>query len=69
MKTPIEAIMDRMQFTPVKRIIPAPDDGTLYATHEGVMDLGEMRLRVYQLNNGQRVIDAQDVEDFFNEQA
>ena len=68
MSTPIEAIMDRTEMWPVQRSYPPPSDGTLYATHEGILDLGEVKLRVYQLNNGQRVIDAKDAEEFFNKE-
>jgi hypothetical protein len=37
-----------------------PADG-LYATHDGYLTVGEMRLHCYQLSDGSRVIDADDV--------
>lgn len=35
-------------------------DGLPYATHSGVLTLGELELRVYQLSDGRRIIDADD---------
>lgn len=49
--------------------LPAPEgsipDGVPVATHEGVLRLGELSLRVYQLSDGQRIISAEDMEQFF----
>lgn len=39
----------------------------LYATHEGVLELGDLRLRCYTLNDGQRVFDADDLARFFDD--
>lgn len=36
-----------------------------YATHKGVIVIDGKRLKVYQLNTGQRIIDADDFEKFF----
>ena len=36
-----------------------------YATHEAVLHIGSKTLRCFQLSNGQRVFDADDVEMFF----
>lgn len=40
-------------------------DGELYATHEGIMQIGDKSLRVYILSDGKRIIDAEDVDNFF----
>jgi hypothetical protein len=45
------------------RFTDEPD--ALYATHKGVLEIGAAKLRVYQLNDGQRVFDADDVGAFF----
>lgn len=39
-------------------------DDLFYATHEGVLEIGELKLRVYQLNTGQRVIEESDLIAF-----
>ena len=47
---------------------PAAEEARLEAlpraTHEGTLTIGDLVLRVYQLDNGERVIDAADVESF-----
>jgi len=46
---------------------PSPhSDGELYATHEGILKFAGAEFRVYQLNDGQRVFDASDIERFFS---
>jgi hypothetical protein len=48
--------------------LPAPEhgeDGLPYATHEGTMQIGGVELRVYQLSDGQRVIDVDDAAKLF----
>ena len=40
------------------------DPDVLYATHQGTLEIGAAKLRVYQLNDGQRVFDADDVAAF-----
>lgn len=38
--------------------------GGLYATHEGIFEIGGAKLRCYRLNNGEAVFDADDFESF-----
>lgn len=57
-------MLDGIQWVPV----PPPDvleDGVLYATHEGCLEVSGAKLRCYQLNNGQRVFNPDDVYAFF----
>lgn len=43
------------------------NDDMPYATHSGLLDLGNgQSLRCYQLSNGMRVFDSDDVEQFFD---
>lgn len=54
----------------VVKPVPKPEgvsDCDLYATHEGVLNLGTEKMKVYILNNGQRIIDAEDMNRFFGE--
>jgi hypothetical protein len=44
---------------------PGPD-GTPHVTAEGVLELGGGRLRCYQLSDGRRIFDAEDVWAFFD---
>jgi hypothetical protein len=41
------------------------NDSVPHATHRGVVELGPFRLRVYQLSNGMRLIDAEDLAKLF----
>jgi hypothetical protein len=63
--SPIDRLLDQVVWEP----IPAYDDhdDTIpYATHSGVLTIpGVGTLRVYQLNTGKRVINAQDLNAFF----
>lgn len=40
-------------------------EGDLWATHSGVLKIGECELKCHILSNGERVFDAEDVEKFF----
>jgi hypothetical protein len=64
---PIDALLDKVEWTPTENGEPREEwkPGDLpYATHSGMLDLGGIMLRVYQLNTGDRVIDGEDVEKF-----
>jgi hypothetical protein len=59
-----ERIATSVQWTP----LPAPVDpgDQPYATHEGVVPLGEDTLHVFQLNTGQRVIEHKSLDALMN---
>jgi hypothetical protein len=64
MTDPLDKLLDQLHWTAVKR--PRDPRGTLpFATHESVLEIDGHKLRVYQLDNGQRVIDANDAVAFF----
>ncbi len=42
-----------------------PADGSLYATHSGVLEIGGVALKCYRLNDGSAVFDADDLARFF----
>jgi hypothetical protein len=41
------------------------DDGIPVATHRGTLNLFDAHFRVYQLSDGRRIFDAEDVNAFF----
>lgn len=43
---------------------PQPDCAELHATHEGVLNIAGFNFRCYQLSDGQRVFDAEDIAPF-----
>lgn len=62
MSNAIEQALDRVTWTPCE---PPETSGDLpYITHAGVLHLGSVSLRVYQLSNGKRIIDAEDMATF-----
>lgn len=70
-KTPIEMMLDGIAWTAVVPDRPeGPDnsDGVPFATHEGVLKIGDMPpLRCYRLSNGQSVFNADDLQAFFED--
>lgn len=64
-KTPIDMMMDGVEWIPVKgRIVPQTDD-IPYVTHEGVLDLLGIELKVYTLSDRTRIIDAESLNELF----
>jgi hypothetical protein len=61
---PIDRALDAVEWVGVRENEGPSEDGGLYATHEGVLRLGMATFRVYQLNDGTRVFDAADLEEF-----
>jgi hypothetical protein len=63
-KTGIEAMLDTVDWQLVpRRQVPAGSE--LYATHAGVLEIVDMRLRCYRLNDGMTVFDADDFTAWF----
>lgn len=61
--TTIERLIDRVVMPMAQ---PEQIDGLPYATHEGVINLGQHRLRVYRLNTGERIVNSEDVRNWIN---
>ena len=66
MSTPIDRMMDGLEWDPVQAPGELEED-VPYATHEAILDLGHPipKLKCYQLSNGVRVIDAEDIKALF----
>lgn len=63
MPTPIDAMLSTIEWQATNATPPA--DGSLFATHEGTLDIGGFVFRCYQLNDGRRVFNAEDIDRFF----
>jgi len=62
-RTPIEMILDGVAWIPTEN---TTGDGSLpYATHEGVLEIGDVKLKCYRLNTGQAIFDESDFIKFF----
>lgn len=44
---------------------PGEGDDIPYATHRGILKIGEFELRVFRLSNGMAIIQAEDLEKSF----
>jgi hypothetical protein len=64
-KQPIDALLDRVEWAEIDNPPGDTYPSELYATHEGILRIGDYTFRVYQLNNGMRVFNAEDIESFF----
>ncbi|MCK9458281.1 MAG: hypothetical protein M0R80_01355 [Proteobacteria bacterium] len=64
-KSPIQILLDGVEWESLPAEPPELDGEVPFATHRGVLDLGGVKLKVYQLSDGQRVIDAEDLEALF----
>lgn len=65
MSLPVEKLINGV-VTPNKK----PDniqEGQLWATHSGVLKIGECELKCHILNNGMRIFDADDIEKYFGD--
>lgn len=66
-KSAIDMLMDGVKWEPVEYETEPSlvSDVIPHATHRGVLRIYNTEFRVYQLSNGQRIIDAEDLEEFF----
>lgn len=63
-ETPADQLLLNVVMRPIKRL--APVRGSLpYATHEGELEIGGTVLKVFQLSDGRRVIEAESLARFF----
>lgn len=61
---PIDRLLASVKWSPLPPS-PWPKTAGLYATHEGTVHFGDVALRCYTLNDGRRILDAEDVERMF----
>lgn len=61
-RTPIDVLLDQVDWTPIDSHLP---DEERHATHSGILNIDGFELRVFQLNDGQRIILKEDFERFF----
>ena len=61
----IDAFIDSIVTPVVYETPPDTSDGLPYVTHEGVIAIEGITLKVYVLSNGVRVIDKEDLENLF----
>lgn len=62
MNSPIDKLLDTVDWRPIT-YDEIPEE--IYATHEGVLMVGDVTFRVYVLSDGRRVVDSDDIHKFF----
>ena len=64
---PIDRMLDALEWSPLQGSGSPPIDGGRLpvATHEAILTFGTHQLRVYQLDDGRRIIQADDLAAFF----
>lgn len=66
MSKPIDRLLDEVDWTP--ELPPtglAIDSDIPYVTHSGIFKIADAEIHCYQLSNGQRILDANDVNNLF----
>lgn len=63
----MSSAIDKMIDNRLKPVDPPKDlnAGDVYTTHEGILNIQGIELKVYVLNTGQRLIDAESIDKFF----
>jgi hypothetical protein len=64
MKAPMDKLLDAVSWQKLPGKWPFKSD-TPFATHGGFLTIGPVTLKVYQLNDGRRVIAADDLKNIF----
>lgn len=65
-ETPIEKMVNDVEMTPIvgnDRL--EAEDTTIYATHTGILKIGDASFEVVQLSDGRRIITEESIVDFF----
>jgi hypothetical protein len=60
-KRPIDILLDQVDYKPIPGMMPPKSKNIPYATHEGILKIGDIEIKVYVLNDGRRVIDAETI--------
>jgi hypothetical protein len=72
-RSTIDALLDHVEWKPIEYAgdvnLVSPEGKIIpHAVMEGMLHVGNIAMKVYQLSDGQRIIAAEDVEKFFGVQ-
>ncbi len=62
-KNPIEHMLDNLEYIPTNGT--PNEDGLPYVTHEGLLKIGELSIKVHVLNTGKRIVSEEEIEKVF----
>ena len=64
----VDMLFDKVEWTAIPNAnVQESDNDIPVATHRGVLKIGNHSLRVYRLNNGQSIINAEDLVNFMED--
>jgi len=61
----MDTLLDKIDWFEIYFENPPPADGLPVATHKGMLRFGAIELRCYQLSDGRRVFNADDIHRVF----
>jgi hypothetical protein len=64
MSSPIEILLEQVNWELVNTDKEAHPNNLPFATHKGVLEIAGISLRCYRLNDGRAIFDADDVNTF-----
>jgi hypothetical protein len=62
MATPIETLLEQVDWDEVNMDKKANPNNLPFATHKGVLEIAGISLRCYRLNDGSAIFDADDIK-------
>lgn len=65
MTTPIEKLLDNIEWKRSDKSDLSHDDNLPYVTHSGVLKIDTIELKCYTLSDGRRIFDADDINNLF----
>ena len=66
-KTPMDTMLNMVEWEEICQPEDVMNNDEIpWATHSGVLRVGDLELRCYQLSDGRRILNAEDVEAFFS---
>jgi hypothetical protein len=61
----IDKLLDKVKWTPVKYVDGDPRENLPHVTHEGVLKISDIEMKVCQLSNGMRIFEESELEKLF----
>lgn len=63
----MDELLDSLEWNDVERSTFSTNDTLPYATREATLEINGLSVRVYQLSDGRRIIDAEDLSELLGQ--
>ena len=67
--SPADRLLDAVSWKPLPQPTEDQVDGTPYATHDGWLNIGAIKLKCFQLSDGRRVIEEKSLLNWLEQDA